>query len=139
MQWESNLILWQTCKFWRGTRNDHLSVSPAQFCTEKKMDLDVSLIWLLPAFILPCAAAWRLAKFNLDENQSLSFKGVPTPAVGLLVASLPLIYWYGTNETVIDLLRNKWLLYAIVFVLSYLMVSNLPMMSLKFKDYSFEK
>lgn len=98
--------------------------------------LDVSLIWLLPAFILPCAAAWRLAKFNLDESQQHSFKGVPTPAVGLVVASLPLIYWYSDNEMVTDLLLNKCFLYAIIFILSYLMVSRLPLMSLKFKDYS---
>jgi len=99
--------------------------------------LDVSIIWLLPAFILPCAAAWRLAKFNLDDTQQHSFRGVPTPAVGLLVASLPLIYWYhNDNETVIELLRNKWFLYAMIFILSYLMVSAIPLMSLKFKDYS---
>src|SRR5689334_7665135 len=36
--------------------------------------LDVSFIMLAPAFILPCAAAWRLAKFNLDETQTYSFK-----------------------------------------------------------------
>lgn len=98
--------------------------------------LDVSMIWLIPAFILPCAAAWRLAKFNLDEGQQYSFKGVPTPAVGLVVASLPLIYWYNSSETVLDLIRNKWLLYAVILLLSYLMVSNLPIMSLKFKDFS---
>ncbi|MFI5129318.1 MAG: CDP-diacylglycerol--serine O-phosphatidyltransferase [Chitinophagales bacterium] len=98
--------------------------------------LDVSLAWLMPAFILPCAAAWRLAKFNIDEGQQYSFRGVPTPAVGLVVASFPLIYWYSNNETVIDLLRNKWLLYAVVFLLSYLMVSNWPIMSLKFRDFS---
>jgi CDP-diacylglycerol--serine O-phosphatidyltransferase len=98
--------------------------------------LDVSLIWLLPAFVLPCAAAWRLAKFNLDESQQNSFRGVPTPAVGLLVASLPLIYWYSDSEMVTDLLLNKWFLYAMIFILSYLMVSRLPLMSLKFKDYS---
>lgn len=98
--------------------------------------LDVSLIWLLPAFVLPCAAAWRLAKFNLDESQQHSFRGVPAPAAGLLVASLPLIYWYSDNEMVTDLLLNKWFLYAMIFILSYLMVSNLPLMSLKFKDYS---
>lgn len=99
--------------------------------------LDVSFIMLAPAFILPCAAAWRLAKFNLDEGQQYSFKGVPTPAVGLVVASLPLIYWHNNgDETLFNLLRNKWLLYAVVGVLSYLMVSNLPIMSLKFKDFS---
>lgn len=98
--------------------------------------LDVSLIWLLPAFVLPCAAAWRLAKFNLDESQQHSFKGMPAPAVGLLVASLPLIYWYSDNNMITDLLISKWFLYAMIFILSYLMVSNLPLMSLKFKDYS---
>jgi len=98
--------------------------------------LDVSMVWLMPAFIIPCAAAWRLAKFNLDEGQQYSFKGVPTPAVGLVVASLPLIYWYNSSETVLELIRNKWLLYAVILLLSYLMVSNLPIMSLKFKDFS---
>jgi CDP-diacylglycerol--serine O-phosphatidyltransferase len=97
--------------------------------------LDVSLLWLMPAFILPCAAAWRLAKFNIDEGQRYSFKGVPTPAVGLVVASFPLIY-YSNNLTAIELLRNKWLLYAVVLFLSYLMVSNWRIMSLKFKDFS---
>ena len=57
--------------------------------------LSVPVIWLFPAFIISCAAAYRLAKFNLDDSQKYSFKGVPTPAVGLFVASLPLIitFW----------------------------------------------
>ncbi len=49
--------------------------------------MDISIGWLLPAFILSCAAAWRLAKFNVDSTQQYGFRGVPTPAVGLLVAS----------------------------------------------------
>jgi len=98
--------------------------------------LDVSLVWLVPAFVVPCAAAYRLAKFNLDTEQQFGFKGVPTPAVGLLVASLPLIYWYGEYEIIGKLLLNKWFLYALIFVLSYLMVSNIPLMSLKFSDFS---
>lgn len=98
--------------------------------------LDVSFLWLLPAFVLPCAAAWRLARFNLDSSQSYSFKGMPVPAVGLFVASLPLIYWNVNEAWVFSLLLNKWFLYAMVFVLSYLMVSTLPLMAMKFKDYS---
>lgn len=98
--------------------------------------LDVSFLWLLPAFVLPCAAAWRLARFNLDNSQSYSFKGMPVPAVGLFVASLPLIYWNVNEAWVFSLLLNKWFLYAMVFVLSYLMVSTLPLMAMKFKDYS---
>src|SRR5688572_4130639 len=49
--------------------------------------LDASIIWLVPAFVIPCAAAWRLAKFNIDTEQEYGFKGMPTPAVGLLIAS----------------------------------------------------
>jgi CDP-diacylglycerol---serine O-phosphatidyltransferase len=98
--------------------------------------LNISLWMLLPALIIPCAAAYRLAKFNLDDLQQYGFKGVPTPAVGLLVASFPLIYYTANNETIVSLLLNKWILYAIIFLLSYLMVSNISIMSLKFKDFS---
>lgn len=87
---------------------------------------------LLPAFILPCAAAWRLAKFNLDKEQHYYFKGVPTPAAGLTVASLPLsdmspVDWEG-------IFRNPFVIYGIIILLSWLMVSNIPMISLKFKS-----
>lgn len=99
--------------------------------------LYVSIIWLVPAFILSCAAAYRLAKFNLDESQSHNFKGVPTPAVGLLIASLPLILHFNAGTFGIgNILINKWTLYGLIFILSYLMVSNLPVMGFKFKDYS---
>jgi len=98
--------------------------------------IDTSVFWLLPAFILPCAAAWRLARFNLDNSQSFSFKGMPVPAVGIFVASLPLIYWNVNEAWIQELLLNKWFLYALVAVLSWLMVSNLPLMALKFKDYT---
>lgn len=99
--------------------------------------LDVSVAWLLPAFILTAAAAYRLAKFNIATDQSYGFKGVPTPAVGLLVASLPLILHYGSGAVnVSELLVNKWILYILIVVLSWLMVSNLSILALKFKDYS---
>src|ERR1700734_4010137 len=40
--------------------------------------LDVSVGWLLPALLIPCAAAYRLARFNIDDAQQYGFKGVPT-------------------------------------------------------------
>lgn len=98
--------------------------------------LDASVLWLLPAFILPCAAAWRLARFNIDIAQSHSFKGMPVPAVGLLVAALPLIYWDPNQQWAEQFLLNKWFLYALIAVLSWLMVSKLPLMALKFKDFT---
>jgi CDP-diacylglycerol--serine O-phosphatidyltransferase len=98
--------------------------------------LNISAIWLMPAFLLPCAGAYRLARFNIDTEQSLGFKGVPIPAAGLLIASFPLIYWYARESWVIDIILNKWFWYAVIFAVSYLMVSTLPMMALKFKDLS---
>jgi len=98
--------------------------------------LDVSFWALLPAFIFTAAAAWRLAKFNISTEQSNSFKGVPTPSAGLLVASFPLIIWYeyfGMQQLFI----NQWFLYGVILLVSFLMVSNLPLMALKFKNFSY--
>ncbi len=98
--------------------------------------LDVPVLWLLPALVFPCAAAYRLARFNIDDSQEFGFKGVPTPAAGLLIASLPLIGWYSTNPMVQAAIANKWVLYGIILLVAWLMTSNLPLMALKFSDYS---
>ena len=97
--------------------------------------LDVSAAALLPAFLIPCAGAWRLARFNIDTTQQFSFKGIPIPAAGITIASLPLIIHYQ-QLNLQEILINKWLIYGIILLLSYLMVSNIPLMSLKFKDRS---
>lgn len=95
--------------------------------------LDASVAVLAPAFLFAAAAAWRLAKFNLDSSQQYSFKGIPTPAAGITIAALPLIVHYQ-QLNLQEVLFNKWLLYGIIVLLSYLMVSNIPLASLKFKD-----
>ena len=92
---------------------------------------DVSMIWLLPAFILPCAAAYRLAVFNLDSTQTKSFKGVPVPAVGLMVASFTIIYWTRSSNLPANILLNKWYLYFIILFLSAMMISRIPILSMK--------
>jgi CDP-diacylglycerol---serine O-phosphatidyltransferase len=96
--------------------------------------INTPMIFLFPAFIIAAAGAYRLARFNLDTSQSYGFKGVPIPAAGLLLASMPLIYWYTENEFISNLLLNKWFLYALIIVVSGLMVSKLPLMALKFKN-----
>jgi CDP-diacylglycerol--serine O-phosphatidyltransferase len=99
--------------------------------------LEISTLFLLPAFIVPCAGAYRLARFNINTEQSYGFKGVPIPAAGIWIASFPLVYWVNQNEWINShLLRNYWFWYAIIIVASYLMVSTLPMMALKFKQFS---
>lgn len=96
--------------------------------------LDISSLWLLPAFIIPCAGAYRLGRFNLDKEQSFGFKGVPIPAAGLLIASFPLIYWHSNQPFAVSLLLNSWFWYALIAVVSYLMVAKAPMIALKFKE-----
>jgi len=100
--------------------------------------LNISFIWLIPAFIIPCAGAYRLARFNIDTEQAYGFKGVPIPAVGLLIASFPLIFWFSDNAWVTKLLINEWFWYAVIITVSYLMVSKMPMMAMKFKTLSFK-
>ena len=99
--------------------------------------LQTSIAWLLPAFIVACAGAYRLARFNLDNTQSYGFKGVPIPAAGLFIASFPLILYFGNSFVdVSPWLTNKWVLYVVIISLSWLMVSTLPLMALKFKDFT---
>ncbi|MBI2729869.1 MAG: CDP-alcohol phosphatidyltransferase family protein [Sphingobacteriales bacterium] len=97
--------------------------------------LDVSVAWLLPALIFPAAGAYRLARFNIDASQQYGFKGVPIPAAGLVVAALPFIVFYN-SFSLASVIVNKWFLYAVILFMSWLMISTLPLMALKFKDFS---
>ncbi|MEO6669943.1 MAG: CDP-diacylglycerol--serine O-phosphatidyltransferase [Ferruginibacter sp.] len=103
---------------------------------EQENGIDISMMWLLPAFLIAAAAAYRLAKFNLDTKQQYGFRGMPTPAIGLLIAAFPMIIWHEENEFIRNILYNKWALYSVIIVLSWLMISNIPMMAMKFKNLS---
>lgn len=94
---------------------------------------DASEWWYLPAIIFPCAVVWRLAKFNLDTEQRYYFKGIPSPAGGLTVASLPVIAFTETS-VISDAVLNPVFLYCTIVGVSWLMVSNIPIISLKFKS-----
>ncbi len=102
---------------------------------QQENGLDVSVWALAPALIFPCAGAWRLARFNTETSSSKDFKGVPIPAAGLVVCSLPLILFYNNFNAEV-LLLNKWVLYAVILLLSLLMVSETRFMALKFTDAS---
>jgi len=88
--------------------------------------------------LITLAAAYRLAKFNIDERQTSSFIGLPTPAAALVVLSLPLIIEYSSIEMVTNLIQNQWFLVSLTLVLCYLMNAEIPLFSLKFKEYSWK-
>ena len=89
-----------------------------------------------PGFIFTLFAAIRLSKFNISENKK-HFKGIPTPAAALFVASLPLITFYGDLGLGIYILRSSTL-YIITAVISYLMISDMDILSLKFDDFKWQ-
>lgn len=85
--------------------------------------------WLAySALIIAVAAALRLAKFNIDDRQTTSFIGLPVPANAL--------FWVGYCALLHSTgLYTPWVIVAIIFLMSYLMVSRLPIFSLKFKNF----
>ncbi len=86
--------------------------------------------------LIPLASAYRLANFNIDERQTSSFIGLPTPALAIFVLSLPLILQYSNQQFFIDLILNKYVLIIITLLGSYLLNAEIPLFSLKFKNYS---
>jgi CDP-diacylglycerol---serine O-phosphatidyltransferase len=94
--------------------------------------LDISEIWLLPAFLIPMAGAYRLARFNVSGGGSKEFTGVPIPAIGLWLASFPMVNKFTSSDWQFNLISNHWFWYGVILVASYLMVSRLPMLAFKF-------
>jgi CDP-diacylglycerol--serine O-phosphatidyltransferase len=101
--------------------------------------LDTSLIYLIPAFLVPLAAAWRLARFNITPSNPNCFEGVPSPAVGLTIASFPLAYWMDGGSWMVELLQQSWFLYVVSLFLSLLMVVRWPMMTMKMTSFGWNE
>lgn len=89
-------------------------------------------------FLIPVFSALRLAKFNIDTRQTDSFLGVPTPANAMLFASFPLILIgqpFISNVNFSFELTNVYILSVLTVVMCLLMVSELPLISFKFKSF----
>lgn len=78
-------------------------------------------------------SALRLAKFNIDERQSENFIGLATPACAMICGSFAVIAHYDINNIVGMFTESTWMIPAGSVILSLLLVSNLPMFSMKFK------
>ena len=81
------------------------------------------------AFLIALMSAYRLAKFNIDTEQSENFKGVPTPINAVFFASFGMIdYQFETYQLIL-----------IVIICSILLVSNFPLLALKFKTFGWKE
>lgn len=90
-------------------------------------------------FIITLGACYRLAKFNIDTRQSDSFIGLPTPANALFFTSLPILPLVLHDNFHIIFSYNKWILLALTFLSAYVMNAEIPLFSLKIKNFSFAK
>ncbi len=86
------------------------------------------------SLLIPVFSALRLAKFNNDTRQTSSFIGLPTPANAIFISALALIQNYGEYEAFDHFILSTKTLLFLTFLLSYLLVSEIPMFSLKFKN-----
>lgn len=83
------------------------------------------------AILIAVCSALRLAVFNLDETQSDSFKGLPTPANTFFITALPFL-----ESPVLDIVYSPIVLTAITVVFSLLLVSRIDLFALKFKNFT---
>ncbi len=95
--------------------------------------------WLIfAAFLITIFSAVRLAKFNVDTRQTSSFIGVPTPANAILICSIPLIQFFQPtigDFNLLLILQNPWRLLGLTILMSYLLIAEIPLFALKFKNF----
>ena len=91
---------------------------------------------MLTAFLIPAFSALRLAKFNIDTRQKESFLGLPTPANAIGIASLALII-SNPAGTLHSLVNTPLCIISVNILFSVLLITEIPMFSLKFKHFRF--
>lgn len=89
----------------------------------------------LIGLLIAVASAYRLAKFNVDDRQSSSFIGLPTPANSLLIVSLALILKFQSSQWIEGLLLNQWVLIAVTLLSCILLNAEIFLFALKFKTW----
>lgn len=103
-----------------------------------EFDMNLQPFALIGLLII-VASAYRLAKFNVDDRQTDSFIGLPTPANALLILSLPLILTYESVPVINQLILNEWFLVGLTILSCILLNAELPLFALKFSDWGFKE
>ena len=103
-------------------------------CADMHLDLLPAFAMPFLAFLLVAFSALRLAKFNVDERQTSSFIGLPTPANALFWGALVI----GSHDVIVSHPYGWILVVALVLLFSWLLVAEIPMFSLKFKSLAWK-
>lgn len=123
------IVIYKLLERTTGTPEDSNSWETSTF------GFDLPLIPLI-GLAVTLASAYRLAKFNIDEDQQTYFKGLPTPANTLLIMSLPLILEFQNSDLLNNIILNKWFLIILTSLSCYLLNSSVKLFALKFKNWS---
>jgi CDP-diacylglycerol--serine O-phosphatidyltransferase len=99
-------------------------------------DFRLVLVMLIAA-IMPVCGAIRLAIFNLDSTQATTFRGLPIPANALAVISVILAGHYSSSPLFNSFMATPSLIIIFTVLLSLLMVTRIPLLSLKVKNLKF--
>jgi CDP-diacylglycerol--serine O-phosphatidyltransferase len=106
--------------------------------------MDESIKYLpFAGLFIPFMSMFRLAKFNLDKRQTDSFIGVPTPMNTLFFTFFPLALWmefdtWKFDEGIFGYVFDSYFLVTLIVFMSLLMVAEIPLFSLKFKDFKWK-
>ena len=103
-------------------------------CADAYLDMLIAFAMPFVAFLLVAFSALRLAKFNVDERQTSSFVGLPTPANALFWGALVI----GSHDAIVEQPYGWVLVLGLVLLFSWLLVAEIPMFSLKFKNLSWK-
>ena len=103
-------------------------------CADTHLDMLVAFAMPFAAFLLVAFSALRLAKFNVDDRQTSSFIGLPTPANALFWGALVI----GSHDVIVEHSYGWAFIIALVMLFSWLLVAEIPMFSLKFKSLTWK-
>jgi CDP-diacylglycerol--serine O-phosphatidyltransferase len=115
--------------------NDSLALSAPMIADN--YGIKAALVMIIPS-IMPVCGAMRLAIFNLDTTQSKTFRGLPIPANALAVISIVIAAQYSHSALFASFTGSPLLLIILTIVLSSLMVTRIPLLSLKVTDLKFK-
>ena len=90
-------------------------------------------------FLITIASCYRLANFNIDTRQTDSFIGLPTPANALVIMSIPMIQYANDFEMLTAILYNPYVLLVITLISAYILNAEIPLFSLKIKEFTWAK
>ncbi|MGM0636044.1 MAG: CDP-alcohol phosphatidyltransferase family protein [Bacteroidota bacterium] len=96
-------------------------------------------LWAYAGFLVTLGSAYRLAKFNIDDRQTDSFIGLPTPANALFILSIPLVIEFQPDHFFAEVFASLPFLISIAFLSTFILNAEIALFSLKFKSFKWKE